>query len=77
MREEITLWEGLLGRADDLLAAVDLLSKAPDAELEAELGRDAASLEADFARERTSLLFSGEYDARPALLTISAGAGGT
>ena len=37
LREEITLWEGLLGRADDLLAAVDLLSEAPDAELEAEL----------------------------------------
>ena len=64
-------------RADDLLAAVDLLAEAPDAELEAELERDAAALEADFARERTALLFSGEYDERPALLTISAGAGGT
>ena len=31
----------------------------------------------DFARERTELLFSGEYDARPAILSISAGAGGT
>jgi peptide chain release factor 2 len=45
--------------------------------LEAELERDASALETDFARERTSLLFSGEYDERPALLTISAGAGGT
>ena len=34
-------------------------------------------LERDFARERTQLLFSGEYDERPAILTISAGAGGT
>jgi peptide chain release factor 2 len=54
-----------------------LLSEAPDAELEAELERDAAALEANFARERTTLLFAGEYDERPALLTISAGAGGT
>ena len=35
------------------------------------------ALETDFARERTALLFSGEYDERPALLSISAGAGGT
>ena len=77
LREEIALWEGLIGRADDLLAAVDLLAEAPDAELEAEVERDTAALETDFARERTALLFSGEYDERPALLTISAGAGGT
>ncbi len=31
----------------------------------------------DFDRERTALLFSGEYDQRPAIVTISAGAGGT
>jgi peptide chain release factor 2 len=77
LRDEIALWEGLLGRVGDLLAAVDLLAEAPDAELEAELERDAAVLEKDFARERTTLLFAGEYDERPALLTISAGAGGT
>ena len=63
--------------ADDLLAAVELLYEAPDADLEAELERDFASLEKDFLRERTALLFSGEYDERPALLSISAGAGGT
>jgi peptide chain release factor 2 len=42
-----------------------------------ELDREAASLERDFERERTQLLFSGEYDERGALLSISAGAGGT
>ncbi len=36
-----------------------------------------AGLDAAYARLRTELLFSGEYDARDALLTISAGAGGT
>ena len=35
------------------------------------------SLTADFDRQRTSLLFSGLYDARNAIVTISAGAGGT
>ena len=77
LRGEIATWRELLARADDLLAAVELLYEAPDAELEAELERDAAALETDFLRERTALLFSGEYDERPALLSISAGAGGT
>ena len=36
-----------------------------------------AELDAAYARLRTELLFSGEYDERDALLTISAGAGGT
>jgi peptide chain release factor 2 len=77
LRGEQALWGELEGRVGDLLAAVELLNEAPDAELETELERDAASLETDYLRERTALLFSGEYDDRPALLSISAGAGGT
>jgi len=45
--------------------------------MEAELARDADAVEIDFGRERTALLFGGEYDDRGALLMISAGAGGT
>ncbi len=71
------MWQGLLARADDLEAALELLDESADAELEAELDRDAAALEKDFARERTALLFSGEHDERSAILSISAGAGGT
>jgi peptide chain release factor 2 len=41
------------------------------------LAHDADALGVDFNRERTALLFSGEYDDRGALLMISAGAGGT
>ena len=77
MREEITTWRALAVRAEDLQAALELLDEGPDAELEAELTRDAAALEKDVMRERTALLFSGEYDDRNAILSISAGAGGT
>ncbi len=56
---------------------MELLSEMPDAELEAELDRDATTLESDFLMERTALLFSGEHDERAAIMTISAGAGGT
>jgi peptide chain release factor 2 len=54
-----------------------MVDESGDAELTAELERDGLALDVDFARERTALLFSGEYDERSALLSISAGAGGT
>ena len=77
LRSEIELWSGILGRADDLLATLELVEESGDPELTAELDEQGASLAADFDRERTALLFSGEYDERSALLSISAGAGGT
>ena len=54
-----------------------MLRDSPDPEMESELAKDAVTVEIDFNRERTALLFSGEYDERAALLMISAGAGGT
>ena len=77
LRTEITTWRDLERRADDLVATVELLSEADDPELAAELEREGRALTTDLERERTALLFSGEYDERGALLSISAGAGGT
>jgi peptide chain release factor 2 len=77
LREEVATWRALAARAEDLQAALELLDEGSDAELEAELTHDAAALEKDLVRERTALLFSGEYDDRNAILSISAGAGGT
>jgi len=77
LRAEIELWTGVLARVDDLETTLELAQESGDAELEAEVDRSVDELERDFARERTQLLFSGEYDERPAILTISAGAGGT
>ena len=65
------------GACDDLGELAELLADTPDADLEAVLTHDVATLERDFGRERTLLLFSGDYDASGAILTISAGAGGT
>jgi peptide chain release factor 2 len=77
LRAEIELWTGMLRRVDDLETTLELAQESGDAELEAEVDKSVEELEKDFARERTQLLFSGEYDERPAILTISAGAGGT
>ena len=43
----------------------------------ADLAAEHASLSADFERQRTQLLFGGPYDERGAILTVTAGAGGT
>jgi peptide chain release factor 2 len=77
LRSEVELWRGLEVRADDVLTTLELVEESGDAELRTELDREVAALEADFGRERTALLFSGEYDQGGAILSISAGAGGT
>jgi peptide chain release factor 2 len=77
LRTEVELWRGLHARAEDLATTLELVEESGDSELTTELDRGATSLERDFERERTQLLFSGEYDERGALLSISAGAGGT
>ena len=77
LRTELTLWQDLTKRADDLVELIPLIEEAADPGLAAELERDAVALAEAYARERTLLLFSGDYDERAALLSISAGAGGT
>ena len=72
-----TLWRALEKRATDLEELLDLLADSPDAETLADLEREADALRTEFERERTLLLFSGDYDAKNAVLSISAGAGGT
>jgi len=56
---------------------LELVEDGQDPELTAEIERDAQALADSYDRERTALLFSGEYDNHSALVTISAGAGGT
>ena len=76
LRSEIDLWTDLVSRASDLVELIPL-AEAGDPELTAEIEGTFSELETAFRRERTALLFSGEYDDRGALLSISAGAGGT
>jgi peptide chain release factor 2 len=54
-----------------------MAEEAGDADLIAEIEHDAEALAAAFEKERFQLLLSGEYDERDAILSISAGAGGT
>ncbi len=54
-----------------------LAQEEDDQSLLADIATEAASLAARYGGARRNLLFGGEYDQRNALLTISAGAGGT
>jgi peptide chain release factor 2 len=56
---------------------LDLAQDDSDQSLLNDVAREAAELGAEYAVARRDLLFGGEYDQRNALLTISAGAGGT
>jgi peptide chain release factor 2 len=79
LREEITTWREMERRAGDLveLAELSLEDAEVDPDIDAGLQAEYDSLSADYRRLRTTLLFSGEYDQGNAILTISAGAGGT
>ena len=77
LREELESWNGLLSRADDLAELAELAESAADPELEAGVEIEHRSLEVDYERMRTGLLFGGEYDDSDAFISISAGAGGT
>jgi len=56
---------------------LDLAQEEEDSTVLADVASEAATLDAEYAVARRELLFGGEYDQRNALLTISAGAGGT
>jgi peptide chain release factor 2 len=60
-----------------LLELAQLAAESDDREMLSGIEAEHEQLSADFERQRASLMFSGEYDERDAILSISAGAGGT
>jgi peptide chain release factor 2 len=79
LRDEITAWRELEARAAGLAEMAELAAEEPDggAEMQPDLARDLAALQADWARMESQLLLSDPYDERPAILSVFAGAGGT
>ena len=77
LRDELATWRSLTERADDLLELAEMVDESADPEMTAGLESELRALTADFDRQRTSLLFSGDYDESNSILSITAGAGGT
>jgi len=73
----LTLWRHLESTANSTLELLELAQEESDQALLDEVAGEAATLAREYGKARTELLFGGEYDQRNALLTISAGAGGT
>lgn len=77
LREELASWDSLIARSDDLAELNEMAGGAGDGELDSGVESEFKAIQRDYQRLRTSLLFSGEYDDSDAILSISAGAGGT
>lgn len=83
MTKTLARYEGVIDHVGRLAGAIDdaeillgLASEESDEAAAADVAAELRSIEADLAElERTSLFF-GEYDDRPAILSIHAGAGG-
>jgi peptide chain release factor 2 len=72
IRADLSRVEGLRSRIDDALAAVEL----DDADLTAEAEESLPVLKKEVQSLEVRTLLSGEYDAREAIVQLSAGAGG-
>jgi peptide chain release factor 2 len=75
LRDELTAWESLEKRANDVTELAELAEL--DAELEPGVEVEFEQLSREYEQMRTALLFSGDYDEANAIVSISAGAGGT
>lgn len=77
LRDEISIWEGFLKEVKELEEVVMIAQSEGDESLHDEVAKKLETLERKFARLEFATLFSGEYDQRPAIVSIHAGSGGT
>ncbi|WP_457392516.1 peptide chain release factor 2 [Thermostichus sp. OS-CIW-24] len=72
--DQIHRWKD---RLEDAASALELLQEDPDPELLAEVSGSLAAVERELGQWELRQLLSGPYDKNGAILTITAGAGGT
>lgn len=77
LQHSVELWRGLQAQVADLLELTSLAIESGDETVEDELAAETAVAAAGLAKAEIELTLSGPYDARPAILTIHSGAGGT
>jgi peptide chain release factor 2 len=75
LQRRVSTFERLSADADDLEGLAELADEDPD--LAGELEEAIASVETRLAELEEERLFTGDYDAGDALVTVNAGAGGT
>jgi len=75
-KEVVGVWRGVERRVADLTELISLTSEE-DTSLKAEIQSEIEKLESRLDEMEFQRAFSGQYDARSAILSIHAGAGGT
>lgn len=77
LKDKIASYESLRQTADDTLALIDLADEEEDLSMLDEAAQGVESVRARIDATRLETLLTGEYDAKNAILTFHAGAGGT
>ncbi len=77
LRDNLQPWEDLERKVGDLGALTELAAEGDDPELEAELQRELAETQRDFEKLELATVLGDKYDTAKAIVTITAGAGGT
>lgn len=76
LKNDVTTWETLQQRSEDLTDLIELADAESDQAMLAQLSLDAESLRNDLASQEFRLQLSGEHDNRPAIVSVKQGAGG-
>ncbi|HCM24891.1 MAG TPA: peptide chain release factor 2, partial [Ruminococcaceae bacterium] len=77
LKNKIEAYEKLRSQWDDAVALCDLANEEGDLSLLPEAEKEVKQFENELEQQRLQTLLTGEYDARNAILTFHAGAGGT
>ena len=77
LQQSVGLWRSLQSQVTDLRELADLGIENGDDSLTEELTAETANVATELSRAEMQLTLSGQYDDRPAILTIHSGAGGT
>jgi peptide chain release factor 2 len=77
VEDDVRAHDAFAQRLEDLEVLNELAQEEGDAEAAAEVAEGLAEVERRFAELEVRVLLGGEYDARDAVVTVHAGAGGT
>ena len=77
LKNKLASCEKLQNAYDDLLALIDLADEEGDLSLLPQAQEELENFKKDLESQRLTTLLTGEYDAKNAILTFHAGAGGT
>lgn len=77
LRTVVNRWRGLEKKVADIAELISLTQEEEDTSLKVEIQSEIEKVASHLDELELELAFSGEYDARNAILTIHAGAGGT